>query len=405
MDSLKKQINRIERLVWYIMAMIVRPFIKVKNNRIFCWSYSAKKYACNPRALTEYILENHANEYEIYWGFDKDVDVSMLDERIHVVRKYNLSYLYALYSSKFVFYNTRNCPRDSMFVKKQSQKYIMMWHGSFALKRIEKDAVDSLNKRYIQDAKQDSRDCDLMLSNSSFFTNLIYKSFWYNGEVLEKCSPRNDVLYNNQLKINSYVNIRKSLNLSPDCKIVLYAPTFRGNGKDLACYNINWDKLLPFFEKMLDGKVEILLRLHPNIANIEGVDRLLTNEHVHNVTQIPDITELLFAADVMISDYTSAMFDYAILRKPCFIYAVDKDEYNRGFYWKFEQLPFELAENEEQLIKNIIHFNTKKYQLKLNHFINNVWGLDEDGYACERLLKWMNQMSQQLKREFDHTLI
>ena len=390
---MEKQYYRIIRLFWYIVAMILRPFIKINDKRIFCWSYGAKKYACNPRALTEYILNNKVGEYEIYWGFDKEVNVSKLDKRIHVVRKYSLSYIYALYSSKFVFYNTRNNPRSSLFVKRHGQKYIMMWHGPFALKKIEKDAIDSLDKKYIQDAKRDSRECDLMLSNSRFFTNLIYKSFWYDGKVLEKCSPRNDVLYNKQLKIDSYLNIRKSFKLSPDCKIVLYAPTFRGNGKDLDCYNINWEKILPYFEKMLEGNVEILLRLHPNIANIEGLDKLLINKHVHNATNFPDITELLFAADVMISDYTSAMFDYAILRKPCFIYAVDKDEYNRGFYWKFEQLPFGLAENEEQLIKNIIFFDAKEYQVKLNHFINNVWGLDEDGYACERLVNWMNQIT------------
>lgn len=390
---MKKQTNRIIRIFWFIVAMIIRPIVKINNKRIFCWSYSAKKYACNPRALTEYILANHAEEYEVYWGFDKDIDVTMLDKRIHVVRKYSIHYLYALYSSKFIFYNARNNPHDSMFVKKNGQKYIMMWHGPFALKRIEKDALDSLSENYVLSAKQDSHECDLMLSNSVFFTNLIYKSFWYNGEVLEKCSPRNDVLYNDHLKNTSYINIRKSLNLSLDSKIVLYAPTFRGNGKDLDYYKLNWDKLLPYFEMMLGGNVEILLRLHPNIANIEGIDRLLINKHVHNVTQIPDITDLLFAADVMISDYTSAMFDYAILRKPCFIYAVDKNEYNRGFYWEFGQLPFDLAENEEQLIKNIIHFDINKYQMKLSHFINNIWGLNEDGCACERLFKWMKYNS------------
>lgn len=391
MDSLKKQINRIERLVWYIMAMIVRPFIKVKNNRIFCWSYSAKKYACNPRALTEYILDNHANEYEIYWGFDKDVDVSILDERIHVVRKYSLHYLYALYSSKFVFYNARNNPYDSMFVKKHGQKYIMMWHGPFALKKIEKDACEKLGAKYRKYAIKDSAMCDLMLSNSKFFTNLIYNSFWYDGKVLEKCSPRNDVFYNQDLKLESYNKVRESLGLSKDCKIVLYAPTFRGENQKLDYYRINWSNVRPYFEKLLDGDVAILLRLHPNIAGIEGVETLMNYPNVHNVTNAPDITEFLFAADVMISDYTSAMFDFSLLQKPCFIYAIDKDEYDRGFYWKFEQLPFPFAESEEQLINNIVSFDFDKYNHSLDNFQNEIWGIDEDGHACERLYNWMKK--------------
>lgn len=390
---MKLLINRLKRLVWYIMAMIVRPFIKINNKRIFCWSYSAKKYACNPRALTEYILANHANEYEIYWGFDKNVDVSMLDERIHVVRKHSLHYLYALYSSKFVFYNTRNNPYDSMFVKKQDQKYIMMWHGSFPLKKIEKDACEQLGVKYQKYALKDSAMCDLMLSNSKFFTNLIYNSFWYDGKILERCSPRNDVFYNQELKLECYNKVRESLGLSKDCKIVLYAPTFRGENQNLDYYRIDWSNVRPYFEKLLGGNVEILLRLHPNIAGIEGVETLMNYPNVHNVTKAPDITEFLFAADAMISDYTSAMFDFSLLQKPCFIYAIDKDEYDRGFYWNFEQLPFPFAESEEKLINNVLSFDFDKYNRSLYKFQDEIWGLDEDGYACERLYNWLKQQA------------
>lgn len=370
---------------------MVRPFVKINDKRIFCWSYSAKKYACNPRALTEYILASKSNEYEIYWGFNKDVDTSMLDSRIHVVRRYSIKYLYALYSSKYVFYNSRNRIYDSMFIKKQGQKYIMTWHGPFALKKIEKDALEQLPSNYEHIAIKDSEMCDLMLSNSTLFTKLIYESFWYNGEILGKCSPRNDVFYNESIKAHSYINVRNSLGLSIDSKIVLYAPTFRGNRKDLECYQINWDKIIPYFEKMLGGNVKVLLRLHPNMSTIKDLSQITNYDNVYNVTQASDITEFLFAADVLISDYTSAMFDFAILRKPCFIYAVDKDEYDRGFYWELEQLPFSVAESEKQLIENISLFSADSYIESLDKFINEIWGLDEDGLACERLYNWMKK--------------
>lgn len=389
MKSIELQINRITRLFWFIVAMIIRPLIKINDKRIFCWAYGAKKYACNPRALTEYILSNHADEYEIYWGFNKDVDTSMLDNRIHIVRKYSFHYLYALYSSKFVFYNARNNPYDSMFIKKREQKYIMMWHGPFALKKIEKDACEQLSPKYLKYAQKDSAMCDLMLSNSKFFTKLIHDSFWYRGEILEKCSPRNDVFYNLNLKKKCYFNVRKSLGLSKDCKIVLYAPTFRSENQTLDYYHINWTNVIPYFEKILGGNVEILLRLHPNIAEIKGLETIMNYPHVHDVTKAPDITDFLFAANAMISDYTSAMFDFSLLQKPCFIYAVDKDEYDRGFYWNFEQLPFPFAESEKQLISNIGSFDSDKYFHSLKKFQNEIWGLDEDGHACEHLYNWM----------------
>ena len=125
------------------------------------------------------------------------------------------------------------------------------------------------------------------------------------------------------------------------------------------------------------------------MVNIEGVEILLTNSQVHDITQFPDITEFLFAADAMISDYTSAMFDYSLLRRPCFIYTIDKDDYDRGFYWEFEHLPFIIAETEEELIENVKSFSFNSYIDSLRTFQNEKWGLDEDGHSCERLYNWM----------------
>lgn len=393
MPFLELQLDRIKRLFWFSVAMIVRFLTKVNNRKVFCWSYGAAQYACNPRALTEYILDTVVGDYDIYWAFTRKFNVSDLDPRIHIVRKYSLSYLYALYTSKFIFSNKRNDWLDSMFIKKSSQKYNMMWHGSFPLKRIEKDALESLGSKYERRAKRDSAMCDLMLSNSKMFTNLIRSSFWYDGEILEQCLPRDDIFYNKEKIAAVYRNVRQSMGFSSDSKIVLYAPTFRNNSKDLKYYRIDWSSVIPCFESMLGGKVEILVRLHPNMAGIKGIDTLTDQPHVHNVTQAPDITEFLFAADVMISDYTSAMFDFTILRKPCFIYTIDRKEYDRGFYWTFGQLPFLLAENEEQLKQNIEHFSIEDYEQRLDKFQAEIWGLNEDGRSCERLLSWMKANS------------
>ena len=117
---IKLQTNRVKRLCWFLLAMIVRNFTKVDEHKVFCWSYNFRKYACNPRAITEYLLDN-APEYKIIWAFDRKFDTSKLDSRIKVVRVYSFDHLIALYSSKFVFYNTRNYQFDSMFIKKRSQ--------------------------------------------------------------------------------------------------------------------------------------------------------------------------------------------------------------------------------------------------------------------------------------------
>ena len=82
MTFFELQKERFVCLYYYMVAMTVRPFARIRKNRLFFWSYNFDKYACNPRALTEYILVNCPNDYEIYWAFDSTFDVSKLDKSI-----------------------------------------------------------------------------------------------------------------------------------------------------------------------------------------------------------------------------------------------------------------------------------------------------------------------------------
>ena len=388
---IKLQLNHIKRLFWFLLAMVVRAVCKVNKRKIFFWSYLATKYACNPRAITEYILDVAPNDYDIYWAFEKNVDTSSLHPRIQIVRRYSLSYLYALYTSKFVIYNMTNNIFDSMFVKKRNQKYIMTWHGDVAIKCIMNDAPSSSRKAR-RNASWDSVMCDLMLSSNKRFTGLIRTAFGYRGEILERCAPRNDIFYNRKKILTVYKKIRQSMGFASDTKIVFYAPTFRDNSVTLEPFCLDWDFIVPCFERMLGGKVEVLIRLHPNIANkIEHMQMIVNRPYIHDVSQANDITEYLLAADAMISDYSSAMFDFSHLRKPCFMYVTDRKEYGhrRGFYLNLEQFPFPIAENKEELKNNIEHFNIRDYEKCLDAFDTEILGREEDGRSCERLLEWM----------------
>ena len=389
MNFIKLQLNRIKRLSLYSIAMLVRHFSSINKKRIFMWSYNFDKYACNPRAITEYLLESHPNEYEIYWAFKRGAVPKGLNNQIRIVRKYSIAYMRAMYTSKFVITNLRNDVMDTMFKKKKGQKYIMTWHSSIRLKRIEKDAAEQLGEKYMTRAALDSKMCDLMLSNSRMFTNQLRNAFDYKGEILENCIPRNGIYYDEEKKNKGYIDVRKNLGFNTDSKIVLYAPTFRNRSKDLKYYHIDWDKVIPAFEKMLGGNVKVLLKLHPNMSKIKDLSQIINFENVYDITQAPDITEYLFAADVMISDYTSAMFDFIILGKPCFIYAIDQKEYDRGFYWSLDSLPFPIATDTEKLIANIESFNAESYKKGTDYFKENIWGLEEDGKACERFYTWM----------------
>ena len=99
--------------------------------------------------------------------------------------------------------------------------------------------------------------------------------------------------------------------------------------------------------------------------------------------------ELLSVADMLITDYSSSMFDFAMQGRPCLLYATDANAYDRGFYFDLNELPFPLTENQEQLLTTIEHFDTEAYTSQLNAFFTERVGLKEDGHAAEALAEWM----------------
>jgi CDP-glycerol glycerophosphotransferase len=177
--------------------------------------------------------------------------------------------------------------------------------------------------------------------------------------------------------------------LPSDGRIVLYAPTFRRSGT-IEPYRIDWGDMIPRLERMFGGaKVTLLLRLHPNLIGKADTSSLINHPSVIDMTRYHDMQELLCVSDMLITDYSSSMFDYAMLRRPCMLYATDVAEYDRGYYYDFRELPFPLAQNSEQLINLIENFDEKEYQRDLKTFLDERLGLVERGVAAEELARWM----------------
>lgn len=371
-----------------MLSMFVRLGIKVKPGRVVCWAYNYKQYGCNPRYLTEYLLEYYP-DMEIVWVFRKGVNISAVDKRVKCVRFRTWEYLKMVNSAEFLVTNSRTDPWHIYWHKRPSQKYLMLWHGGAALKRIERDVEDRLGFSYVQKAKRDSKVCDLMISGCRANTELIKRSFWYSGEIFETGIPRNDIFFNETLHRSIRQHIIEQYNLPSDGRIVLYAPTFRRSGT-IEPYRIDWSDMIPRLERMFGGaKVTLLLRLHPNLIGKADTSSLINHPSVIDMTRYHDMQELLCVSDMLITDYSSSMFDYAMLRRPCMLYATDVAEYDRGYYYDFRELPFPLAQNSEQLINLIENFDEKEYQRDLKTFLDERLGLVERGVAAESLARWM----------------
>jgi CDP-glycerol glycerophosphotransferase len=357
---------------------IFLPFVKVDETKIVFCSYCGLGFSCNPKYIAlELLKRDIRKKFSLIWliDFEKVKEVGQFPPEIVLVDYCSFRAFFELASAKVWI---DNCRKFLYPCKRKRQLYFQTWHGSLGgIKKVEKDAEDKLPSYYVKTAKHDSEMIDYCISNSKFLNKLYTESFWYSGKILEYGWPRNDLLVNN----SNYDIIKQNLSLSLDYKIILYAPTFR-NSNSFDVYKINYDAIINAIKQKFGNKWYFLIRLHPNLYRQSRL--LQIPEWVINVTMYPDVQELLGITDVLISDYSSTMFDYMFTRKPVFIYAADYDSYKdeRGVYFSIDKIPFLMAENNDQLVNNILSFNAEAYNEKLDDFIR-LTGAHESGNASK----------------------
>ena len=350
------------RIIWFICW-----FFPINDRKIIFSSYYGRGYGDNPKYIAEELL-NSENKYKLIWIVKSDKEEEFIPKGIIAVKGDTVRAIFHITTAKIW---VDNC-RKSFFYKKKKQYYIQTWHG-FALKRIEKDVVDKLGKAYVRSAIQDSKAINLIVSDSGFMTDLYKSSFWYDGEIVEWGSPRNDVLIKEEKIANNRLEIQTYYDIPQNSKIILYAPTFRVDGT-LEPYKIGIKNTIQAASKRFSSNFIVLVRLHPNISDKSSELNFEWGSDCIDVSKYPDIQTLLSAADMVISDYSSLMFDYALSGRPCFQYAVDIDEYkkDRDFYFKLDELPFDLATTNDELATNILEFNEQRYASRLESFFASV---------------------------------
>ncbi|WP_251132773.1 CDP-glycerol glycerophosphotransferase family protein [Exiguobacterium sp. s56] len=381
----KKAKTTNEKCFFFFFYNLFRIF-PIKRNKIVLCSYFGKDYGDNSKYIAEEII-NKGLDYDMVWLLDKNlVDDNSLPLQIRPVKYGSIKSIYEMATASVWIDNAR----QPYYVRKRKrQYYIQAWHGSPALKKIEKDAETSLSVNYVNQAKLDSKKADLFLSNCKWYSELVKSSFWYEGEILECGSPRNDILFFENKKTQD--KIRNSFNFSNDIKIALYAPTFRTD-YSLDAYKLDYEKFVDKLNEKFGGEWKVIVRLHPNIQH--KAEQLLLKDNIVNGSNYGDLQELLSIADVIVTDYSSLMFDFVLKRKPCFLYAVDVEEYkkDRDFYFSFNELPFTLSKNNEELINAIEKFDNQKYLENIEKFLMEI-GSVEKGTASKMVVQRIEKVT------------
>ena len=325
------------------------------QDRVNFIAFSGRQYSDSPRRISELLLREHP-EIQQVWAFNEPEKFRFLEEKgIKVVKYKSLEYLYYVMTSRVY---VDNAEFWSALKFRPGQMVLETWHGGGAYKRVGGHRID-VNEREQQHAVEKMNKITLFLSSSRAFTKFVIReAYQYHGEVLECGLPRNDDLLNPDPAVPA--RVRQALDIPGNAKVLLYAPTFR-NSHSLDLYDVDLSRLKAALETRFGGEWVIVLRMHYYLA-----DKAMASSapYLRNATDYPDMQDLLQCADVLLTDYSSCMWDFSLMGKPCFLYARDIAEYRgeRDFYTPIDSWPFPLAADNDGLEKVIAEFDEAKYR-------------------------------------------
>ncbi|MFR9757880.1 CDP-glycerol glycerophosphotransferase family protein [Streptomyces sp. TR06-5] len=309
-------------------------------------SFDGRQYSDSPRAVHEELLRR-GTDVEHLWA--------VRDGQAHVppgaepVVMGSARWHEALARSRWLVGNT-HFPR--WLARREGQTVVQTWHGT-PLKRIGLDLADTAfsSRSYLSGLPARAAEWSVLVSPNRFSTPILRRAFGYEGEVLECGYPRNDVLYATDREKRAE-EVRRSLGVPEGRRVVLYAPTWRDDDRyDRSNCRFDLRLDLAAARAALGDDHVLLVRKHYLVADsVPGTG----DGFVRDVSAHPDVAELLLIADVLVTDYSSLMFDFAHTGRPMLFHTYDLEHYRdelRGFYFDFEQrAPGPLLSSSQELI-------------------------------------------------------
>lgn len=369
----------------------------IKESHIFYEAFAGMGILDNPRALFKYILSQpDLKHFTHVWSVDNlelakenISEFSSLDNVI-IVKKDSTEYYQYLATCEYLISNSTF---GYFFELRPEQIYINTWHGVPTKYMGYEHTVER-----VENARGPARNflaADFLISANRFMTDIMYKRAYktdglFEGNVLELGYPRSDALINTNTE---YVYKKlNDLGIETDKKIILYAPTWKGNLYNQLNYDVSEFKAI--VEKLTQSidqdSYRIYLRVHYFLYKILAKDPELEKMLIPFTV---DTNELLSVVDVLISDYSSIFFDFLPTGRPMVFYVPDLNEYSsdRGLYVPVEKLPGLVSSDINDISNALSHICVDRteyvdyYQPLLDEMCE--WcSYNDDGKVCERIV-------------------
>lgn len=366
----------------------------IKKKTVFFMANMGKNYLCSPKYLYESMLKDKRfDDYQYVWCFRNlnTMDTVSFSSRTIIVEKNNyIKFFYFLLTSEIVIYN---CGGFSYAPIRSKQLLIETWHGGGAFKKVGL-AIKNKSGASKKGIMLAMKDVKLFLSSCELSTQLLIReAMCYKGKVINSGLPRNDIFFKCNTKL--IADVRKRLGLCEEDKVVLYAPTFKGDEKKATILSEGYEVLNPNIIKnalktKYGGNWMFFTRGH------QYTDGIKLDGSDGDLSAYPDMQELLLISDILITDYSSSIWDFALMKKPCYLFVPDINNFEkneRGFMVPFDIWPGIKVLSNQEFEKVISNFSYDAYIEKVEYYFS-LCGSYETGEACEKvkseIFSWVN---------------
>lgn len=379
--------------VWIYRCMCV--LCPVKKNRVVFDSSLGKSYSGNPRHIFEYAMKHgYDKKWECIW-FYETIPYYQVPDEAKQVQYGRLRYLYYMATAKvWVF----DCRQPEFLIRRKGTYYIQTWHGT-PLKKLcldmedvfmvgEKD-IETYQKHFVENVDT----WDYLIAQNHFASATFRRAFAFKKNMLEIGYPRNDILFHED-NPDSIEKRKIALGIPLDKKVLLYAPTWRddeysGQAKYQFRPHLRFEQL----QRELGDDYVMIVKYHYLI--MDSVDWTPYKGFVYHFDQSQDIAELFIVSDMLITDYSSVMFDYSLLNRPMLFFAYDKHKYKnelRGFYFSYKaEMPGPISTTTDELVRDIREYDGSLYTDKYKKFKEKYNSID-DGTASEHVTRLVDEL-------------
>lgn len=314
-------------------------------------------------------------------GFDiKSILKPSIDAKWNIVEKFK--FLYYVATSKYIILDDFY-PKIYEFKLRKDVELIQLWHAcgafkTFGFSRLGKAGGPKLRSK-------NHRNYTRAIVSSENIRKHYAEGFGISvNKVVATGVPRTDIFFDEKYATEITNKIKGKYPILQNKKVIMFAPTFRGNGQKTAYYDFDKFDIDMLYNNLKEEYV-IIMKIHPFVKNIPKIDEKYS-DFIIDLSKEREINDLLFVSDILITDYSSVCFEFALLNRPMIFFAYDMNSYigKRDFYYPYEGfVPGKIAKTTKDIV-NIINknqFDLAKLESFRNRFFTHL-----DGKSTQRVV-------------------